>query len=79
VTRGGISEIVDLYEDVALVLQDRFLTDDYETDDIEELLVQITFDTFALDFWVMSLDSSKYVDFSSFSMSFYLGLNSING
>jgi hypothetical protein len=79
VTRGGISEIVDLYEDVALVLQDRFLTDDYETDDIEELLVQITFDTFSLDFWVMSLRSSKYVDFSSFSMSFYLGLSSING
>jgi hypothetical protein len=79
VTRGGISEIVDLYEDVALDLQDRFLTDDYETDDIEELLVQITFDTFSLDFWVMSLRSSKYVDFSSFSMSFYLGLSSING
>jgi hypothetical protein len=78
-TRGGISEIVDLYEDVALVLQDRFLTDDYETDDIEELLVQITFDTFSLDFWVMSLRSSKYVDFSSFSMSFYLGLSNING
>jgi len=79
VTRGGISEIVDLYEDVALDLQDRFLTDDYETDDIEELLVQITFDTFSLDFWVISLRSSKYVDFSSFSMSFYLGLSSING
>ena len=79
VTRGGISELVDLYEDVALVLQDRFLTDDYETDDIEELLVQKTFDTFSLDFWVMSLRSSKYVDFSSFSMSFYLGLSSING
>jgi hypothetical protein len=79
VTRGGISELVDLYEDVALVLQDRFLTDDYETDDIEELLVQKTFDTFSLDFWVMSLRSSKYVDFSSFSMSFYLGLSNING
>jgi hypothetical protein len=79
VRRGGISEIVDLYKDVALVLQDRLLTDDYETDDIEELLVQITFDTFALDFWVMSLGYSKYVDFSSFSMSFYLGLSSING
>lgn len=79
VTRGGISEIVNLYEDVALVFQDRFLTDNYETDDIDDLLVQIAFDTFALDFWVTSLGSSKFVNFSSFSMSFYLGLSSRNG
>jgi hypothetical protein len=79
VTREEISETVDLYEDVALVLQERFATDNYQSDNTEELLVTITFNTFALDFWVLNLGSSKFNDFSGFSMSFYLGLSSING
>jgi hypothetical protein len=79
VTREEISETVDLYEDVALVLQERFATDNYQSDNTEELLVTITFNTFALDFWVLNLSSTKFNDFSGFSMSFYLGLSSING
>jgi hypothetical protein len=79
VTREEISETVDLYEDVALVLQERFATDNYQSDNTEELLVTITFNTFALDFWVLNLGSTKFNDFSGFSMSFYLGLSSING
>jgi hypothetical protein len=79
VTREEISETVDLYEDVALVLQERFATDDYQSDNTEELLVTITFNTFALDFWVLNLGSTKFENFNGFSMSFYLGLSSRNG
>jgi hypothetical protein len=78
VTRNGISETVDLYQDVALVLQARFGENSFETDNPEELLVQFTFETFALDIWVMNLGSSKFKGFSNFSMSFYLGLSSQN-
>ncbi len=80
VTREEVSVTVDLYEDVALVLKDRHNENVYETQDLDEILVQISFDTFALDFWVMRLGSSKFENFSSsFSMSFYLGLSSQNG
>jgi hypothetical protein len=79
VTREEISETIDLYEDVAQVLQERFEENFKEMSDPEDLLVQITFDTFALDFWVMNLGSSKFETYSSFSMSFYLGLSSRNG
>ena len=79
VIREEISETVDLYEDVAQVLQERFEENFKEMSDPEDLLVQITFDTFALDFWVMNLGSSKFETYSSFSMSFYLGLSSRNG
>jgi hypothetical protein len=79
VTREDISETVDLYEDVAKVLQERFDENFKELADPEDLLVQITFDTFALDFWVINLSSSKFESYNSFSMSFYLGLSSRNG
>jgi hypothetical protein len=79
VIREEISETVDLYEDVAQELQERFEENFKEMSDPEDLLVQITFDTFALDFWVMNLGSSKFETYSSFSMSFYLGLSSRNG
>ena len=79
VTHEGTPNTVDLYEDIALVLKQRFGNNIDQTEDPEDLLVQITFDTFTLDFWVMSLNSSKFKEFSSFSMSFYLGLSSIDG
>jgi hypothetical protein len=79
VTHEGTPNTVDLYEDIALVLKQRFGNNINQTEDPEDLLVQITFDTFTLDFWVMSLNSSKFKEFSSFSMSFYLGLSSIDG
>lgn len=79
VIREEISETVDLYEDVAQVLQERFEENFKEMSDPEDLLVKIIFETFALDFWVMNLGSSKFETYSSFSMSFYLGLSSRNG
>lgn len=79
VTREDISETIDLYKDVAKVLQERFDENFKELADPEDLLVQIAFETFALDFWVTGLGSSKFVNLSSFSMSFYLGLSSRNG
>ena len=79
VTHEGTPNTVDLYEEIALVLKQRFGNNIDQTEDPEDLLVQITFDTFTLDFWVMSLNSSKFKEFSSFSMSFYLGLSSIDG
>ena len=79
VTREDISETVDLYEDLAKVLQERFDENFKELADPEDLLVQITFETFALDFWVINLSSSKFESYNSFSMSFYLGLSSRNG
>lgn len=79
VTREDISETVDLYEDVAKVLQERFDENFIELADPEDLLVQMTFDTFALDFWVINLSSSKFESYNGFSMSFYLGLSSRNG
>ena len=79
VTHEGTSQIVDLYEDVALVLKERFEKNVNETEDPEELFVQITFETFVLDFWVTNLGSSKFKNSSNFSMSFYLGLSSQNG
>ena len=78
VTHEGTPNTVDLYEDIALVLKQRFGNNINQTEDPEDLLVQITFDTFILDFWVMNLNSSKFKEFSSFSMSFYLGLSSRN-
>jgi hypothetical protein len=78
VTREGISNTFDLYQDVGLVLKDRFIGV-FETEDPEDLLVQITFDTFVLDVWVINLGSSKFKTFNNFSMSFYLGLRSLNG
>ena len=79
VTHEGTSETIDLYEDIALILKQRLGNNVNQTEDPEDLLVKITFDTFILDFWVMSLNSSKFKEFSSFSMSFYLGLSSIDG
>ena len=79
VTHGGTSQIVDLYEEVALVLKERFGKNVNETEDPEDLFVQITFETFVLDFWVTNLGSSKFKNSSNFSMSFYLGLSSQNG
>jgi hypothetical protein len=79
VIHGGTSQIVDLYEEVALVLKERFGKNVNETEDPEDLFVQITFETFVLDFWVTNLGSSKFKNSSNFSMSFYLGLSSQNG
>ena len=79
VTREGISETIDLYEEIALVLKERLGEEDYETEDKADLLVQFTFETFALDIWVTSLLSNNFTQFNSFSMSFYLGLTSRNG
>jgi hypothetical protein len=79
VTREGISETIDLYEEIALVLKERLGEEDYETEDKADLLVQFTFETFALDIWVTSLISNNFTQFNSFSMSFYLGLSSRNG
>jgi hypothetical protein len=78
VTREGVSETFDLYQDVGLVLKDRF-PDNFETEDPEDLLVQLTFDTFAIDVWVINLNSNKFSTFNNLSMSFYLGLRSLNG
>ena len=61
------------------MLQERFEENFKEFADPEDLLVQITFETFALDFWVINLSSSKFESYNSFSMSFYLGLSSRNG
>jgi hypothetical protein len=79
VTREGISETIDLYEEIALVLKERLGEEDYETEDKADLLVQFTFETFALDIWVTSLISNNFTQFNNFSMSFYLGLSSKNG
>jgi hypothetical protein len=79
ITREGISETLDLYEEIGLVLKERHDLDTFETKDPEELLVQITFDTFVVDLWVTSLISTNFTEFKSFSMSFYLGLSSQNG
>jgi hypothetical protein len=79
VTHEGTQNTVDLYEEIALVFKERFGNNVNQTEDPEDLLVQITFDTFILDFWVMNLNSSKFKEFSNFSMSFYLGLSSRNG
>jgi hypothetical protein len=79
VTREGISETIDLYEEIALFLKERLGEEDYETEDKADLLVQFTFETFALDIWVTSLISNNFTQFNSFSMSFYLGLSSRNG
>ena len=79
VTREGISETIDLYEEIALVLKERLGEEDYETEDKADLLVQFTFETFALDIWVTSLISNNFTQFNNFSMSFYLGLSSRNG
>jgi len=79
ITREGISETLDLYEEIGLVLKERHDLDTFETKDPEELFVQITFDTFVVDLWVTSLISTNFTEFKSFSMSFYLGLSSQNG
>jgi hypothetical protein len=79
VTREGIAETIDLYEEIALVLKERLGEETYETEDKADLLVQFTFETFAVDIWVTSLLSNNFTQFNSFSMSFYLGLSSRNG
>ena len=79
VTREGIAETIDLYEEIALVLKERLGEETYETEDKADLLIQFTFETFALDIWVTSLFSNNFTQFNSFSMSFYLGLSSRNG
>lgn len=80
VTRETISETFDLYADVALILKERFQADERnDIQDANEMLVNIEFDTFALDIWVLSCFSTRSESFSSFSMGFYLGLSSLNG
>jgi hypothetical protein len=79
ITREGIAETIDLYEDIGLALKERLGEDTYETEDKADLLVQITFETFALDIWVTSLISTNFSEYNTFSMSFYLGLSSRNG
>ena len=79
ITREGIIETLDLYQEVGLVLKQRHIEDTFETTNPEDLLVQITFDSFLIDIWVNSLISTNFVDYNSFSMSFYLGLSSRNG
>jgi hypothetical protein len=79
ITREGISETLDLYEEIGLVLKERHGLDTFETKEPEELLVKITFETFVVDLWVTSLISTNFTEYKSFSMSFYLGLSSRNG
>jgi hypothetical protein len=79
ITREGIAETIDLYEDIALDLKEGLGEDTYETEDKADLLVQITFETFAIDLWVTYLNSINFSEYNTFSMSFYLGLSSRNG
>jgi hypothetical protein len=75
ITRNNITESIELYDAVAVILFDRFEEDSYETDVMEELKVSISFDTFVVDIWVLSLISNQFETFNSFSMSFYMGIN----
>jgi hypothetical protein len=79
ITREGIAETIDLYEDIGLALKEILGEDTYETEDKADLLVQIPFETFAIDLWVTYLKSINFSENNTFSMSFYLGLSSRNG
>lgn len=80
VTREDISETIDVYEDVAKVLQTRFEENERNNiQDPNELLVEIAFTTFALDIWVLSCISTQTDDYNDLSMGFYIGLSSLNG
>ncbi len=77
ITRNNISESLDLYEDIAVVLFERLEENNYETEVMEELKVTVTFDSFILDFWILSLLSNQYETFNDFSMGFYLGITAL--
>lgn len=80
VTREGIAETFDLYEDVAKVLQTRFAVNDRNNiQDPLEMKVEIEFTTFALDLWVLSCISTRTEYYNDLSMGFYIGLSSRNG
>jgi hypothetical protein len=80
VTREDISETIDVYEDVAKVLQTRFEENERNNiQDPNDLLVEIAFTTFALDIWVLSCISTQTEDYNDLSMGFYIGLSSLNG
>ena len=80
VTREDISETIDLYQDVAKVLQTRFESDDVnDIQDSSQMLVEIEFTTFAVDIWVLSCISTRTEFYNDLSMGFYLGLSSRNG
>jgi uncharacterized protein YxjI len=78
VTRYRNLEKLDLYQDLVLVLQERFGKNNFETDSPENLSMQFTFDTLSIDIWVLILSLSKFEDFFSFSTSFYLGFSNQN-
>lgn len=80
VTREDISETIDLYQDVAKVLQTRFESDDVnDIQDASQMLVEIEFTTFAIDIWVLACISTRTEFYNDLSMGFYLGLSSRNG
>ena len=78
VTLGNETALLELYEDVVLVLRDRFADDepsflDYEATDANELKITLSGNGFSVDVWVMSANSFKGF-YTNFSMSFYIGL-----
>jgi hypothetical protein len=77
VTKNAVAETIDLYEDVAVVLFERHEENTYETEVMEELKVTMTFETFVIDIWVVSLMSEQFETFNGFSIIFYIGINAL--
>jgi hypothetical protein len=77
VTKNAVAETIDLYEDVAVAFFERHEENIYETEVMEELKVTMTFETFVIDIWVVSLNSSQFEAFNSFSIIFYIGINAL--
>jgi hypothetical protein len=64
-----------LYTDIALVLQDRFVATEYESDVKEDFLISFEFTNMTIDLWVTNLISMRYQSYADLNLGFYLGIN----
>jgi hypothetical protein len=81
ITLGNETTSIELYEDVVLVLRDRFADDepsvlDYEAIDANELKMTFNGNGFSVDLWVLNVNSFKGF-YTNFSMSLYVGITLI--
>ncbi len=75
ITKEGMTDSIELYTDIALVLQDRFAATEYESDVKEDFLISFEFTNMTIDLWVTNLISMRYQSYADLNLGFYLGIN----
>lgn len=75
ITKEGMTDSIELYTDIALVLQDRFVATEYESDVKEDFLISFEFTNMTIDLWVTNLISMRYQSYADLNLGFYLGIN----